>query len=96
MLENKWKKTKLFPRLRKISNCEFFTKEARSISGIPDIIGCINGRFFALEVKRSEKSKRSALQEYFIKNYNIVGGYCMFVYPENLERVIAELELLSI
>ena len=35
----------------------------RFISGIPDIIGCLDGRFFAIELK-TETGKLSKIQEY--------------------------------
>lgn len=41
--------------------------------GIPDIVGCICGRFFALELKR-DNGKPSALQLYNIEKIEQAGG----------------------
>lgn len=95
MKENAWKRTKLYPRLRALNDCYWFTKEAKSIRGIPDIVGSINGKFFALECKKSKNAKRTRLQEYTIQKIKDDKGYATFVYPENLDRVINELESLA-
>lgn len=43
--------------------------------GIPDIIGCKDGRFFAIELKDPDSYNRaSKLQEYEIKNIISSGG----------------------
>lgn len=88
-------------KLRSIPNSKFFTKEAKSIRGIPDIIGCISGKFIALEVKRSEAEARGntgriALQKQFIKETLKAGGYASLIYPENHEEILEELWKLSI
>ena len=51
-------------------------------SGIPDIIGCYHGRFFALELK-AEKGKPSELQLYNIKKINEAGGIALIVRSVN-------------
>ncbi len=62
-------------------------KEAASIRGIPDIIGCYNGRFFALELKKDlkEASKsvgRIVLQQQAIKKITKAGGIGAIIWPE--------------
>lgn len=85
--------------LKKISKKEiwFFKKEARSIRGIPDIIGCYNGHFFAMELKRNhdEASKnhgRIVLQKYTLRQLDIAGGFGYIVHPENLQEVLEDLK----
>lgn len=76
-------------------SCWFFIKEAKSIRGIPDIIGCINGRFFALELKSaksfSKDTGRQALQTYRLRQIYEANGFGAFCYPENFERVMEAL-----
>lgn len=88
------KKLKL--QLNKIEGCYHFTKEAGALRGIPDIIGCLNGTFFAFEVKRDGSSLkniqgREALQAHNLKSINRAGGFAMFVYPENMEEALSAL-----
>lgn len=63
-------------------------------SGIPDIIGCINGRLIALEIK-SSRGKASDLQKYKISLINDAGGYGVVVSPKNWEHVKEELIKIS-
>lgn len=83
-------------KLKAIPNSHFFSKEAGSIRGISDIIGCINGRFIALEVKKSlEESKkyspRNALQDKFLADIKRIGGRAYKIFPENEEAILDEL-----
>lgn len=86
--------------IKGIPNSWFFIKEAASIRGIPDVIGLINGKFVALEFKKSvsearKKTGRIVLQRYNIGIVNKCGGYGTFIYPENFEDVYSHLLLLS-
>lgn len=58
--------------------------EGFQASGIPDLIGIApNGRFFALEVKRPELGRISALQVKAIDKINDAGGFADVVWnPE--------------
>ena len=47
-------------------------------AGIPDIIACIDGRFFGFEVK-TETGKPTALQETTIRKINNAGGMALVV-----------------
>jgi hypothetical protein len=67
-----------------------------SIAGLPDRVFCLNGRYIALEFKRSLKemlkgSASSKLQEYTLFKIEAAGGYAVFVYPENAEVVFNRL-----
>ena len=94
-LERNFKK-RVKQRLDKIPNLYYFVKEAASLRGISDIIGCYNGRFFAWELKRSEKEAqketgRIVLQRHNIGKVQLAGGIGQVVYPENFEECLEEL-----
>lgn len=63
-------------------------------SGVPDIVGVINGTFFALELK-AENGKPTALQVYNVKQLNWCGAYARIIKPSEWETVKLELEELS-
>lgn len=63
-------------------------------SGIPDLVGCINGRLVALEIK-STRGKASELQLYKIDLINKAGGYATVVSPKNWEEVKSKLIKIS-
>jgi Holliday junction resolvase len=54
-----------------------FTKD-----GVPDILACCSGKFFALEVKASS-GKPSLLQLVTLEKIRNSGGYGILLYPED-------------
>lgn len=74
--------TQLKNRVRKMILKEFpeiwfFKSSDRFTSGIPDIIGCFNGQFFAIELKRDEKSVATPLQLHTISQIKKAKGHAM-------------------
>jgi hypothetical protein len=91
---------KLIKLLRAIPNSWWTVKEAKSLRGLPDIFGCINGTFIALECKRSlaesrHNTGRTVLQKKILNDISNVGAYSSFIYPENMEEVLEELREMS-
>lgn len=62
------------------------------LAGLPDIIGCYNGRFVAFEVKRTG-GKLTALQAAFLDKIRTAGGIAQVVYSR--ENVIFTLNKLD-
>lgn len=72
--------TKIKRYLKTVPHC-FAWKEHGGMygtAGIPDIIACINGRFFAFEVK-TDTGETTALQESTIRKINDAGGTAVVV-----------------
>ena len=61
------------------------------IQGIPDLTVLYKKRWATLECKRSEKDKHQPNQEYYVNKMNAM-SYSAFVYPENKEDVLNELQ----
>lgn len=55
-------------------------------SGVPDIVGCLDGKFFAIECKAG-KNKPTALQEKNLEYIRNAGGVAMLVNEENMNEV---------
>ena len=55
-------------------------------SGVPDIVGCYRGHFFAIECKAG-KGTTTALQDKNIKDIETAGGRVIVVNENNLEEV---------
>lgn len=71
---------KILRYLKTVPDC-FCWKEHGGMygtAGIPDIIACIGGRFFAFEVK-TETGKTTALQEATIRKILACGGHAFVV-----------------
>ena len=68
-------------RYLKTLPCCFFWKEHGGMygtAGIPDIIACIDGRFYGFEVK-TQTGRPTALQEATIRRINDAGGIALVV-----------------
>ena len=89
-------KQKVRERLSRVPGLYYFVKEALALRGIPDIIGCYQGGFFAWELKRSKaeakkKTGRIVLQRLIIERINSAGGLGAIVYPENFDEEFSHL-----
>lgn len=62
-----------------------------SIRGTPDILGCMNGNFFAIELKRSPKAKIDPLQLHKLNAIDRAGGGAWIVNPENWSATLEEM-----
>jgi len=69
--------------------------QQKAIKGSPDIMGCVNGHFVSLEIKRSEKAKTDKLQVYKLNKIKQAGGFAFVVYPDNFEYIFGILENLA-
>lgn len=61
------------------------------IQGIPDLMVVHGKNWAALECKRSAKEHHQPNQDYYICKMNEM-SYARFVYPENKEEVLNEME----
>ena len=82
--------------LRKTEDLFVFTKEALSLRGLPDLIGCYRGRFFGWELKTSPAETRRStgrivLQRHILRLIKRSGGIGEFVCPENYQHMKAML-----
>ena len=86
---------KVRSELKKIPGLWFYKASDRAASGIPDIIGCYQGRFFAWELKvPPNKLKRGSLQEHVVLQILESGGLAREVVPDTLASAIKELTCL--
>lgn len=61
-------------------------------SGIPDILACVNGKFFGIELK-SDKGVPSELQLWNIANIIKAGGVAGVYAPKDFDLLKREVEL---
>jgi hypothetical protein len=89
-------KEKIFPYLKNLPNSWFTKIQQRAIRGTPDFLGCVNGYFVALELKKDEDEDLDLLQEYNIRNILNAGGCALRVSPENWDEILDILSQLAL
>lgn len=97
MKEKDFENKQVKPFLKSLNKCWFFKVHGGSmfqVAGIPDIIGVVNGKFIALELK-AEKGTPSQLQLRIIRLIKAAGGYAEVVFPADWEEVKEELRRLD-
>ena len=76
---------RLFP------GCLVMKLDANYIQGIPDLLVLYGERWAVLECKRSANATRRPNQEHYISRLDEM-SFSRFVYPENREEVLHELQ----
>lgn len=80
-------------KLREIPRSYWYKANDRTTSGIPDIIGCVSGVFFALELKT--RSKVTPIQAYHLRKIADAGGQSFVVTPDNWKEVFEFIKRLA-
>lgn len=79
------------PALEAIPHSYWVKIQAGSIIGVPDVLGCVNGRMVALELKTDE-GQATAMQKYRIGKFAAAGAFTSILRPSNWAKVLAELQ----
>lgn len=74
-----------------LPGCYILKNDPNYIQGFPDLLILYKDKWAALECKRSENASRRPNQEFYISSLRDM-SYASFVYPENREEVLNELE----
>lgn len=91
MRESEFKRKLIIEIESLFPECVVLNNDANYLQGIPDL-QILNGPKWAmLETKISTNASRRANQEYYITLFNHM-SYASFVYPENKEKVLDELQ----
>lgn len=71
--------------------CFILKNDPNYIQGIPDLTILFEDKWATLEVKRDAKAKHQPNQDVYVHQMNNM-SFSAFIYPENKEDVINELE----
>jgi hypothetical protein len=72
-------------------DCVVLKNDTDYQQGIPDLLVLFEDRWAMLEVKASDEAPIQMNQEYFVQRFNEM-SFAAFVYPENEEKVLYELQ----
>lgn len=91
MLENKFK-TQLVNELEEMfPGCIVVHLDPNEIQGIPDLLVLYGNKWAALEGKKSANATHRPNQDYYVDLMNRM-SFAAFIYPENKEEVLHELQ----
>lgn len=71
--------------------CIVVKNDARYLQGVPDLTVLYNDKWATLEDKREKNAHHQPNQDYYVEKMNNM-SFSRFVYPENVEEVLDELE----
>jgi hypothetical protein len=90
-------KEKVQADLKTIPQSWWLKTQQISTVGIPDIIGCVKGKFVAIELKRDgkEAAKPHTLQRHVVGLITKADGFAVFMHPGNDKEIIAKIRRLA-
>lgn len=91
MLENGFQSKLIKDIKRRFPNCIVMKNDAGYIQGIPDLLVLYNDKWASLECKKDSRARKQPNQEYYVERMNEM-SFSRFVYPENKEEVLHELQ----
>ena len=89
--ENKFQSQLIAEIKELLPGCKVLKNDPNYIQGIPDLTVLYKDRWAALECKRSCDAPHRPNQDYYIDEMNEM-SFAAFVYPENKEEVLHELQ----
>lgn len=85
--------TDLIKEIRqRFPGCIVVKNDPNYLQGWPDLTVYIGQYFFLLECKISAHAPHQPNQDYYVNATNANGGFARFIYPENKEEVLNEIQ----
>lgn len=91
MVESEFQKSLIQELKRRFPGCIVMKNDANYIQGIPDLLVLYNDKWASLECKKASGAKKRPNQEHYVNKMNEM-SFSRFIYPENKEEVLDELQ----
>lgn len=91
MRENEFQSGLIKEIKNRFPGCMVLKNDSSYIQGIPDLLILYEDRWAALEVKRSASARKRPNQKYYVDKMDSM-SFADFIYPENKEEVLDDLE----
>ena len=89
--ESKFQKGLIDKIKERLPGCVIMKNDPNYIQGIPDLTILHGDKWAMLEVKKAKGASHQPNQDYYVEKLNGM-SYASFVYPENEEEVLDEME----
>lgn len=89
--ENKYQAGLIKRLTTRFPHCMILKNDSGYLQGVPDLIVLFESRWAMLEVKASATASHQPNQDYYVDKLDYM-GFARFVYPENEDEVIRDLE----
>lgn len=90
-LESKFQKELMTEIQNRYPGCVILKNDPNYIQGFPDWTIFYKNKWAVLEAKRDKNARKQPNQDYYVNRLNDMSFSC-FVYPENKDEVLRELE----
>lgn len=91
--QERYFQTDLIKEIEKLlPGCIVTKLDPNHIQGIPDLLVLYGDRYALLENKRSANASKQPNQDYYVNQILEWGAYSAFIYPENKEEILNELQ----
>lgn len=91
--ENKFQSDLKKELKERFPGCIVTKLDANDIQGIPDLLVLYKDKWATLENKRSKTASKQPNQDYYVNKMNDM-SFSRFIYPENKDEVMKELDKL--
>ena len=93
-LESKFQKELIDEIKERYPGCVALKNDSSYMQGFPDWTILYKNKWAVLEVKKERGAHKQPNQEYYVNKLNEMGGFSRFVFPENKDEVLEDMDTL--
>ena len=93
-LESKFQKELIDEVKERYPGCIALKNDSSYMQGFPDWTILYKDKWAVLEVKKERGAHKQPNQEYHVNKLNEMGGFSRFVFPENKDEVLEDMDAL--
>ena len=93
-LESKFQKELIDEVKERYPGCIALKNDSGYMQGFPDWTILYKDKWAVLEVKKERGAHKQPNQEYYVNKLNEMGGFSRFVFPENKDEVLEDMDTL--
>ena len=92
MTEGTYQRALIIKIKKKFPDIIVLKNDPTYLQGFPDLLLLKENKWAALEVKKDERAHHQPNQEHYINYCRSMGSFASFIFPQNEEEILDELE----